>query len=52
MTAGLWDEIRVETAPATVTDGTHAPQLPAEVSLLSAEVYDDNQIMRYIKAKE
>lgn len=52
MTAGLWDEIRMETAPVTVTDGTHAPQLPAEVSLLSAEVYGDNQIMRYIKAKE
>lgn len=52
MTAGLWDEIRVETAPVTVTDGTHAPQLPAEISLLSAEVYGDNQIMRYIKAKE
>ena len=52
MTAGLWDEIRVETAPVTVTDGTRAPQLPAEVSLLSAEVYGDNQIMRYIKAKE
>ena len=52
MTAGLWDEIRVETAPVTVTDGPHAPQLPAEISLLSAEVYGDNQIMRYIKAKE
>ena len=52
MTAGLWDEIRVETAPVTVSDGTRAPQLPAEVSLLSAEVYGDNQIMRYIKAKE
>ena len=52
MTAGLWDEIRVETAPVTVTDGTHAPQLPTEISLLSAEVYGDNQIMRYIKTKE
>ena len=50
--AGLWDEIRVETGTMTVTDGTRAPQLPADVSLLSAEVYGDNQIMRYIKAEK
>ena len=46
--AGLWDEIRVETAPITVTDGTPAPQLPANVSLLSRETYDDNTLYRYI----
>ena len=50
--AGLWDEIRVETGTMTVTDGTRAPQLPVDVSLLSAEVYGDNQIMRYIKAEK
>jgi len=48
--AGLWDEIRVETAPITVTDGTHAPQLPANVSLLSRETYADNTLCRYVRA--
>ena len=46
--AGLWDEIRVETAPITVIDGTRAPQLPANISLLSRETYDDNTLYRYI----
>jgi len=50
--AGLWDEIRVETGPMTVSDGTHAPQVPANVSLLSSAVYGDNQIRRYIKVQE
>ena len=49
---GLWDEIRVETGTMTVSDGTRAPQLPANVSLLSSEVYGDNQIKRYIKAHQ
>ena len=48
ITAGLWDEIRVETGAMTVTDGTRAPQLPANVSLLSRETYDDNTLYRYI----
>ena len=48
--AGLWDEIRVETGAITVSDGTRAPQIPSDVSLLSSEVYGDNQIKRYIKA--
>jgi len=46
--AGLWDEIRVETGAMTVTDGTRAPHLPANVSLLSRETYDDNTLCRYI----
>ena len=50
--AGLWDEIRVETGTITVSDGTRAPQLPANVSLLSSDVYDDNQIRRYIKVQK
>lgn len=50
--AGLWDEIRVETGAMTVCDGTHAPQLPSNVILLSSEVYGDNDIKRYIKANE
>ena len=40
--AGLWDEIRVETGNITVSDGTRAPQLPANVSLLSRKLYDGN----------
>ena len=48
ITAGLWDEIRVETGAMTVADGTRAPQLPANVSLLSRETYDDNTLCRYV----
>ena len=48
LTAGLWDEIRVETGAMTVTDGTRAPQLPSNVSLLSRETYDDNTLYRYV----
>ena len=50
--AGLWDEIRVETGTVTVTDGTRAPQVPANVNLLSSADYDGNNIKRYIKALE
>lgn len=46
--AGLWDEIRVETGAMTVADGTRAPQLPANVSLLSRETYGDNTLYRYV----
>lgn len=45
--ARLWDEIRVETAPITVTDGTPAPKLPAEVTLISKKDYDGNTITSY-----
>ena len=46
--AGLWDEIRVETGPMTITDGTRAPQLPANVSLLSRKVYAGNTLCCYL----
>ena len=42
--AGLWDEIRMEVAPMTVTDGTKAPQLPCEAVLIRQERYGDNTI--------
>ena len=48
LAAGLWDEIRVETGAMTVADGTRAPQLPSNVSLLSRETYDDNTLYRYV----
>ena len=45
--AGLWDEIRVETAPITVDDGTPAPKLPPEVILMSKRNYEGNTIISY-----
>lgn len=44
---GLWDEIRVETAPLTVTDGTRAPQLPPAAVVFSTERYGDNTIVTF-----
>ncbi len=46
--AGLWDEIRVETGAITVSDGTRAPQLPANITLLSQETYGGNALCRYV----
>ena len=48
--AGLWDEIRVETGAITVSDGTRAPQLPANITLLSQETYGGNALCRYVSA--
>lgn len=47
--AGLWDEIRVETAPMTVTGGTPAPLLPVPVTVVKEEQYDGNIILTYEK---
>lgn len=47
--AGLWDEIRVETAPMTVTAGTHAPQLPAEATLSTFNCYSQNTVIVYTR---
>ncbi len=49
--AGLWDEIRVETGPMTVTDGTQAPQLPANVTLRCQEQWGNHSIVNFIKLK-
>lgn len=46
---GLWDEIRVETAPTSVAGGTHAPSLPVDTRLIETGFYDGNTICRYIK---
>ena len=49
--AGLWDEIRVETATAKfVKTGTEAPRLPHGVKPISHEEYDDNVIDTYERA--
>ena len=47
---GLWDEIRVETASTTVTSGTRAPQMPANVVVKEQRIYDGNTIVSYRKA--
>ena len=41
---GLWDEIRVETAPLIVGDGTPAPKWPEEKWQTRQEVIDGNKI--------
>ena len=47
MAQGLWDEIRVETAPLTVVGGTPAPALPSDVLLTEQHVFDDRVIRVY-----
>lgn len=42
--AGLWDEIRIETAPVTVSGGTGAPHIPAGAVIISRREYDGNII--------
>jgi diaminohydroxyphosphoribosylaminopyrimidine deaminase/5-amino-6-(5-phosphoribosylamino)uracil reductase len=44
---GLWDEIRVETAPFTVPEGVSAPSLPGEAVLYSQRHFDGNIICYY-----
>ena len=46
--AGMWDEIRIETAPMTVAEGTKAPALPAEALVLSSVCYDGCRIVQYV----
>ena len=48
--AGLWDEIRVETAPVTVSQGTASPSLPPNAAISGIESYDGNVITTYIQA--
>lgn len=47
---GLWDEIRVETNTLmTVSDGTRAPQIPANAVVVNSHLYDSQQITIYRK---
>ena len=49
--AGLWDEIRIETATSKfVKTGTEAPRLPHDVKPIGHEEYDDNVIDTYERA--
>lgn len=45
--AGLWDEMRVETAPFTIGQGVEAPPVPAGAALFKTEQYDGNIIRWY-----
>ena len=47
MAADLWDEIRVETAPVTVTDGTRAPQLPSNIVVYNNSMLGENTLTYY-----
>ena len=51
LNAGLWDEIRVETAPLTVTDGTPAPHIPADMRLIRQDIYDGNIISVFARCE-
>ena len=44
ISSGLWDEIRVETAPFVVSGGTRAPQLPTDILLYNKVDYNGNTI--------
>lgn len=44
---GLWDEIRVETTPITVTGGTLAPQLPPLATVYDKVVVSDHIVLYY-----
>ena len=48
----LWDEIRVETAPLKVGQGTQTPQLPDNRQIISTQTYGQNTITRYRKTEE
>ena len=47
---GLWDELRVETAPFTICGGIAAPDIPDDAVYLRTEQYDDN-IIRWFGKK-
>ena len=46
---GLYDEIRVETAPTTFATGTVAPTLPADLKLKKQELWEENIIETFVK---
>lgn len=48
--AGLWDELRRETAPFCVGDGTAGPTLPPTCRLISRQSVDGNVIELFEKA--
>ncbi len=49
--AGLWDEIRIETAPFTVEKGIEAPKLPEKLRITKVEKYV-NTIVTYEREQD
>ncbi len=49
---GLWDEIRMEVSPITVSDGTRAPQLPSDIRFLSKKEYGENTMTVFSKKSQ
>lgn len=49
MDMDLWDEIRVETAPLIVCNGTKAPLLPQNCDIEECQRYDERSIITYKK---
>lgn len=45
----LWDELRIETCPTVIANGTKAPSLPTNTVLFSREQFDDNTIDVYTR---
>ncbi len=46
--SGLWDELRVETAPMVLGRGTKAVSIPANARLLRQETFDGNTLTTYL----
>ena len=46
LAAGLWNEIRVETAPVTVSDGTPAPQLPTSINIYNKVEWGGHTLLK------
>jgi len=47
--AGLWDELRIETAPVVIPSGTRAAAIPDNAVLANQEFWDRNTISYYRK---
>ena len=45
---GLWDEIRVETSPITVDNGTPDPKIPDDAVITDSQEYDGNKIICFM----
>lgn len=50
MESGWWDELRVETAPIVVGNGTRAAGIPTTAQLRSSHTYGENTLCVYVKA--
>lgn len=46
---GLWDEIRIETAPITLAQGIAAPTLPTTYQVVQKEMIQQNEILTLCK---